>query len=118
MSLEKKNHQVCGSSSPKKLYQEVMSHLEKTFSLPPDGLEQEVEEVERGVARLRDCLIDNLRHEQHAGQSRWRKPLNTVNVALAYVASVAFPTTGIHKSYMEQAKDVLAGMEGDLPESE
>ncbi len=101
----------CDESSIAGLYYEAISHLSETLKLPPDELGKRVDEAERRTAYLRDCLIEMLRKDmQLTGKSQWREPLNGVNVALAYIASAAYPTTGIHKRYLEDAKKVLDGI--------
>ncbi len=109
----------CGGRSPDALYREAVEYLQEAFSLPPDKLEREVDEAERRVAKLRDCLIERLRADLESGaESRWRKPLDGANVALSLIASAEYPATGIHKSYMEQAEKVLREMEQDLKRME
>jgi hypothetical protein len=116
MSSQHSDARHGGGPSVNRLYHEALSLLENALGLPVDQLEREVDEVERRVSKLRDGLIENLRLDLDAdGQSRWRNPLDKVNLALAFIASVAYPSTGIHRSYMEQAKDALSGMEQHFP---
>ncbi len=106
---------ICGGVSPAALHREVVNHLNESLKLPPDKLEEEIDVAERKAAGLRDCIIEKFRQESiTGGKSKWRKPLDDVNVALGLIASVAYPATGIHRSYLEQAEKILSDMEEDL----
>ncbi len=114
----KPEEQFHSESSILGIYHEVISHLDMALKLPPEELEKEVDGAERRVAHLRDCLIEALKKDMQVnGQSRWRKPLNGVNVALAFIASAAYPTTGVDRNYLEDAKKVLDGIVRDLSEN-
>jgi TolA-binding protein len=107
----------CDSGSPEELYIDTIQFIGKAMSLEPNELEREVEEAERKVVKLRDCLIERLRKDAgNVSPSRWRKPLDQVNVALSLIAAVEYPATGIHRSYMEDATKVLRAVEFHLSE--
>jgi flagellar motility protein MotE (MotC chaperone) len=82
--------------------------LDDALRLPPAQLGQEVDEAEREIARLRDALIAQLRAHQAANETELRSTLDRVNAALSLVVSVEYPSAGIQRSALEQARDTLA----------
>jgi len=60
------------------------------------------------IARLRDCLIENLRGEPDSPLApTWRFALERANMALSFAVGVEYPITGIHGKLLEQAGQML-----------
>ena len=90
------------------LCRDCVARLDDALRLPPAQLGQEVDVVEREVARLRDRLIDQLRQEStSAPAARRRAALDKVNAALSLIVGVEYPAAGIQRSALEQARDTL-----------
>ncbi len=89
--------------------------LDEALQSPPGSLNEEVDQAERRVVRLRNLLIERLRRDED-DPSYWRRPLDRANVALSLIAAVEYPATGIHLQYMEDALKVLKDMQEILPE--
>lgn len=87
---------------------EAKEELEKTERMKPHKLGQEVDFVEARIARLRDCLIENLRGEPDSPLApNWRFALERANMALSFAVGVEYPITGIHGKLLEQADQML-----------
>ena len=108
---------ICGGASLEELYRDVMRSVDAIIVMAPRDLKKEVDEAERRVVKLRNCLIDRLRQDSgSSGPSRWRKPLDRVNVALSLIAAIDYPATGIRRRHLEDAQQVLRSIERHLPD--
>lgn len=91
--------------------------LEESLKRPPLELWKEVDHAEQQVAELRDALIERLRHDPFGPTAeRQRAALQRVNAALSLVVGVEYPTAGVHRPALEQARDALRGVLTDGPE--
>ncbi len=98
----------CGEKTILDLSREAKEELEKAEKMKPHKLGQEVDFVEVRIARLRDCLIENLRKKPDSQLApTWRYALERANIALSFVVGVEYPVTGIHRKLLEQASQVL-----------
>lgn len=99
-------------ASPGDLCARARALIAAALQRQPSELGQEVDEIERIVARLRDALIERLRREDAAGAdtARTRRALDPVNAALSLVVGVEYPAGGIHRKLLEQAGAVLEGV--------
>jgi hypothetical protein len=112
MRLREQDNDVmeCDGVSSVKLCEKAEKILHEALDLHPDKLQEEVEEVENIFSKLRDCLIALLREDARVmplQQSRWRKPLDHVNVAISLVTGIVYPSAGIHRVRMEEARDMI-----------
>jgi hypothetical protein len=82
--------------------------IDRAIPEPTAELKQDVDVAERAIAELRDCLIHALRRAPDGPDAqRRRQLLDRVNVALSLVAGVEYPSAGIQRKQLEQARDVL-----------
>jgi hypothetical protein len=96
------------SVDPSAVSQQAVAELERALRLPPRELGEEVDEAERTVVRLRDCLIDRLRQDSATAEApRWRAALDRVNAALSLIVGVEYPAAGLQRKSLEQARDTL-----------
>jgi hypothetical protein len=94
--------------------QQAVEMLQQALHLSPPQLGNEVDDVERAVARLRDALIHHLRHDHmSAAVPRWRAALERINAALSLIVGVEYPAAGVQRSAIEQARDALAQVLAD-----
>jgi hypothetical protein len=75
--------------------------LEDALNRPPEQLGEEVDQVERELAALRDDLITELRASGH------RAGLDQVNAVLSLVVGLEYPAAGIQRDLIKQARDAL-----------
>ena len=93
--------------------QQAVDALDRSLGEAPAALTQDVDIAERAIAGVRDDLIRELRQAAlDVDTSRCRRHLDEVNVALSLVAGVEYPTAGIQRKLLEQARDVLGGVRG------
>lgn len=96
--------------------------LHQAFDLPPERLKSKVDQAENLVVKLRNAMIDRLRAEQDGGRSlrpsRWRAPLDQVNMCLSLIAGVAYPGSKIHHNYVEDACRVLLEVRKEIEQTE
>jgi hypothetical protein len=92
------------------LARSCLAQLEDALGRPPDQLGEEVDQVERELAVLRDQLIAELR------TSGRRTGLDQVNAVLSLVVGLEYPAAGIQRNLVEQARDALQVLvdSGDL----
>jgi hypothetical protein len=90
--------------SPAELARRCLSQLEDALGRPPDQLGEEVDQVERDLAALRDQLITELR------TSGRRSGLDQVNAVLSLVVGLEYPAAGIQRNLVEQARDALLAL--------
>jgi hypothetical protein len=81
-----------------------LAQLEDALARPPDQLGEEVDQVERELATLRDELIADLRANGR------RAGLDQVNAVLSLVVGLEYPATGIQRTLIEQARDALRAL--------
>lgn len=96
---------------------QAIGYLERACELPPQELERNVDRAENVVVALRDSLIQRLRSESPGvgpETGRWRAPLDQVNVSLSLITGVAYPSSRIHRNYIEDARQVLMGLQKEL----
>jgi hypothetical protein len=98
---------------------QAMEFLDAAVDLPVDKLEWQVDKAEITAVKLRDRLIELLRKDirsMPAEQSRWREPLDHVNVAISLITGVEYPSAGIHRERIGQAKETLDKIGKMLPD--
>lgn len=72
--------------------QEAVEALDGALDLPPQQLGREVDQVENTVVRIRDRLIEQLRHDGTSSMAaRQRIALEHLNAALSLIAGVEYP---------------------------
>ena len=81
-----------------------LAQLEDALTRPPDRLGEEVDQVERELATLRDELIADLRANGR------RAGLDRVNAVLSLVVGLEYPAAGIQRKLIEQARDALGAL--------
>jgi hypothetical protein len=87
---------------------QIIERLDSTAKLHPREIEKETAQIQREVARLRDGLIDRLRHAGVTAPGPRKVELDAVNTALSLVVSVEYPVTAVLRAGLEQAARVLA----------
>ena len=88
--------------------QEAVEALDRALDLPPQQLGREVDQVENTVVRIRDRLIEQLRHDGTSSvAARQRIALEPLNAALSLITGVEYPAAGIQRSSLEEARDIL-----------
>src|SRR5690348_15011135 len=91
--------------------QTALDAIDRAIGEPPAELKQDVDVAERAIADLRDCLIRELRQASPDTDTRRRRDmLDQANVALSLVVGVEYPSGGIQRKVLEQARDVLRGL--------
>ncbi len=111
------NRLECDGRSLAELCRESSKILEEALDMPPRELGGAVEQAQKRVVGVRDCLIERLRADDRSGkQSFDRKALDRINVALSLIAGLAYPATGIHKRYMKDATKILEEVQNELPD--
>jgi formate-dependent nitrite reductase membrane component NrfD len=89
--------------------QQAVDRLTQAMQEPPAGLGRDVDAVEQIVTRLRDGLIQRLRHAGAAPEAtRWQAALARINAALSLIVGVEYPSAGIQRTALEQASATLA----------
>ena len=88
---------------------QIAAKLDRSAQHQPRDIEQEIDEVERELVRLREELIIQCRGQgDPVGVSaRGQTRLGQINVALSLVVAVEYPVTSIQRTALEQARDVL-----------
>jgi hypothetical protein len=87
---------------------QVIEELERAAKLHARDIEKEIDQIQRDIARLRDALIDRLRHAKIDSDSGRREAgLDEVNIALSLIVAVEYPVTSIQRSVLDQAAQVL-----------
>ncbi len=81
--------------------------LDRAAKAPWQEVIREADQAERIVVRLRNRLIDEIRQEDARD---WRLPLQRLNLSLSLIAGIEYPSSGIRRNVIEQARDVLKGM--------
>ncbi|HEX5501265.1 MAG TPA: hypothetical protein VFW96_01500 [Thermomicrobiales bacterium] len=96
-------------ASPEDVCARARALIAAALQRQPPEFGQEVDEIERTVARLRDALIERLRREDAAGAdtARTRRALDPVNAVLSLVVGVEYPAGGVHRELLEQAGAAL-----------
>ncbi len=98
-----------------RLCQEATQELKKAYAMETRKLGKEVDFAEMRVAKLRDCLIDQIRSETTSGgSSPWKPVLNQVNTALSFIVGVEYPAMGIHRNLLEQGLEVLKKVQKEV----
>ena len=88
--------------------QELIEKLDRATNLPAREVEQEVDQIQRDMVRLRDHLIGELRRKDASPVTgRPHSGLEGVNVALALIVGVEYPVTAIKRRLLEQARHIL-----------
>ncbi|MEW6333680.1 MAG: hypothetical protein AB1558_05385 [Thermodesulfobacteriota bacterium] len=102
-----KDHEIVG------LCQKALSKLDTALDLHPPRLLDEVDVAENAVARLRDVLIGRHRKAQSpADGAEVKRVLDRVNTALSLIAGVIYPSGGIQRSCIEEARNLLRDAAG------
>ncbi len=80
--------------------QGAVAALDRAKAAPPLQLTQEASVAERAVARLRQ--------QGGAPQApRWQAALAGLNAALSLIVGIEYPTSGIRREVIQQARDAL-----------
>jgi hypothetical protein len=96
-----------------RLCRTAIEKLDNAIDLHPHDLTSEVDIAENAVAQLRDTLIERYRRaERPSDASEIRTFLDIVNAALSLIAGVVYPSAGIERSSIEEARKVLRNMAG------
>jgi hypothetical protein len=94
--------QLCG---------QALAMLERALGEAPAPLTADVDVAERLVVELRDDLIERLRREPgNPLAPAWRAALQRTNAALSLVVGVEYPSGGVHRKLIEQARDTLRAL--------
>ena len=104
----------CNLNAIADLCRKSIQLLEKGLKRPPAELQLDVDKVENLVAKVRDCFIERLRKDQSAANSRWRAPLDEINVAVSLIAAVEYPATGVNRVHTEEALKIIRNLEKDV----
>ncbi len=114
ITINRKNS-VCKKEELIQLCQEAMQELKNACAMEARKLGKEVDFAEMRVARLRDCLIDQIRSETtSSGASPWKPILNQVNTTLSFIVGVEYPAMGIHRNLLEQGLQVLKQVQKEV----
>ncbi len=119
MSNHVTNDWNCGASGHEKkpelcrLCRKALEKLDKALDLHPLQLTREVDIAENAIAELRDMLIE-LHRQAHdpSHTAEIRRLLESVNTALSLIAGVVYPSAGIERSLIEEARKVLKDAAG------
>jgi hypothetical protein len=84
-----------------------LAQVEEALGRRPEQLGEEVDQVERDLAGLRDQLIAGLRADVAADTAARRLALDRVNAVLSLVVGVEYPVAGIQRNLGQQARDAL-----------
>jgi hypothetical protein len=107
IKYRQESHLKCDSRSIAELCRKSIQLLEQGLGRPPAELQLDVDKVENLVAKVRDCFIQRLRQDQSSRNSRWRGPLDEINVAVSLIAAVEYPATGVNRVHTEQALKII-----------
>lgn len=90
------------------LCRKALAKLDNALVLRPPDLLDEVDVAENAVARLRDVLIGRYRRAVSPEDGAEIKGLlDRVNTALSLIAGVVYPSAGVQRSSIEEARGVL-----------
>ncbi len=97
----------------RQLNQQAIQAIQKVLDTPPRERNQVVDFGEHAIVRLRDCLIQRSRQEAEDGPTKagLRAALDQVNVALSLITGVEYPGAGIQEKPMQEALEVLKGLD-------
>jgi hypothetical protein len=107
----KETHLECDTRSVAELCRKSIRLLRKGLDRPPAELQLDVDKVENLVAKVRDCFIERLRQDESHQTSRWRGPLNEINVAVSLIAAVEYPATGVNRVHTQEALEIIEKIE-------
>jgi hypothetical protein len=111
----RKLRESCNEKDLIRLCREAKKEIDAAYDEPPLKLGQEVDYAEVRIVRLRNCLIERLRAETDDSElARLKGILDRVNLALSYVVGVEYPTAGIHRQLIEEARTVLDELHHEL----
>lgn len=107
------------------LARDAIRLLEDAINKPPAELKAEVDVAERAIAALRDALIERLRSlalplgeasSRGEGSDSLHTALDRVNAALSLVVAVEYPSGGVQRDMLDQARQELqATLDAGLP---
>lgn len=82
--------------------------LERALIAPPLQLTNDAGEAARMVVKMRDRIIEWLRQDTRGAEAENRKEaLNRLNTALTLIVGVQYPSAGMRRKPIEQARDIL-----------
>ncbi|RJR51296.1 MAG: hypothetical protein C4576_03815 [Desulfobacteraceae bacterium] len=97
---------------------EAIAKLDDAVDLHPQELTKEVDIAENAVVKLRDRLIDEYRlGVPVADAAEFRQFLDQVNTAISLIAGVVYPSGGIQRSIVEEARKLLKDSTGPCRET-
>lgn len=100
-----------------RLCRKAIEKLDDALDENPRELTHEVDIAEIAVAGLRDRLIDELRRaESPSDAAEIRRFLDPVNTAISLIAGVVYPSGGIQRSIVEEARKLLKDSTGPCAE--
>ncbi len=86
----------------------AVAALERAIELPPLRAGQEADVAERLVVQARDECIAQLRRDGNTqDEGQYRATLDRLNTALSLIIGVEYPSGGVQREMIKQARDVL-----------
>ncbi len=87
---------------------DAIAILEQALVAPPLQLTKDAGAAARIVVKMRDRIIEWQRQDGSGADADKRKEaLNRLNTALTLIVGVQYPSTGVRRKPIEQARDLL-----------
>ncbi len=87
---------------------EAIAHLEQAYMAPPLQLTRDASAAGRIVVKLRDRMVEQLRQDGNGAETeKKKKALDRLNIALTLIVGVEYPSVGVRRKPIEQARDLL-----------
>lgn len=110
--MNEKNHE----SELSELCRKATEGLRRAHDLPRESMQEELHRTALLLFDLRDRLIEMVRKDTIQSESSpWRHPLDLANQAATLVAGVEYPSAGINRNYMKEARQIMEGIQKGLP---
>lgn len=88
--------------------QQAIKAVEQALEAPPKEVQEKMTIAKRAMICLRDDLIGQLRQADSPFKRKpIAEPLRSVNASLSLLVGVEYPTAGIQRKHVEQARDLL-----------
>ncbi len=89
--------------------QQAVQALDRALTKPWHEVMVDSDEAERLAIQVRDRLIERLRQENVNAEEiqALRQILEQINISISLMVGIAYPSTGIRRPVIEQARDVL-----------
>jgi hypothetical protein len=97
-----------------RLCEDAVKILKQSHELPPPELQSKVDQVENLLARLRDSLIQRVRSDQTVPVSRFKDPLDRVNITISLIAGLVYPNSRFQREYIADSIGILDRLRSDL----